>query len=964
MREHWLPTYFLLLSGFPLAAQHRANLLKNPGMEEVAGSPALPVHWCGRLFIGPGHHRSSEVARTGRRSAEIRFDGVKQIGYYYSDVCALPLCARVEAGAFVKVSGAGEGAYLIIFFSDSNGKSAGRIQSAKTADSQGEWVRIEVGGPTPPRATQVRLAVQYDGPGAALFDDATLSTVPLARLEGVTLATQSRQWLKLGGGRQGVLGDAIRLDRECRMAIDLEAKTALPSPATPAVVWFSNGEQVGVLECDNVYPLGAAAKVRISARPRANVGVVRPAVLFRDASARESVTVRYIGTALPVAAPEVTAVEALRPASHPRLLFASDNLSSLRDRILAAAPGSALGRFWRKILARADKSLVQKEIHGYRASYRTTLPPAPPPRHTDNYPHWTSLSREIERGMETMAAAYLITQDAKYATRAIEWARALAAWPTWGDPDTGRANGACLSTSHFCHAMAIVYDFCYDRLARDDREIIRDAMLTKGAAAVLREATSGWARSMSWPNGFALVMGGMGIAGSAALGDDARAVEYVKVARQRLLEFLDARGRDGGYVEGMTYGGYAVSHVVPFAHSLELMGDATLAEHPYLAKTLRFVSSFLAPASATVVDFCDSSRGSDGYWCLAALRAAKGDPLAHWYLASSAFGRSIGHWCPAYPLLAYPPGPASEKPDLPLSALHGDIGWVVHRTGFAAGDFFIAIRSGPHGSHCQADQNSWTTNVAGQWLGRDAGYGRGATAEHNTLLVNGKGQSLTGARVSGFASMHDFSYSRHDAATAYTSLRKFRRHVTLLAQELVLIVDEIEPTSDCAMIESRIHHDSGEGAVLRVASGSLALLRNGQKLDVLLPKSLRHEIVTGETPRSQFAGIRVSASGHTVIPYLLLPKGGAGHRLEARRIDSALVFELARGDKRDLLAIAQGAQPIAAAGLRTDAQVAWVRTEQSALTHAAMVCGTTLAWGDHRVLSLDRVGDCCLARQR
>ena len=39
-------------------------------------------------------------------------------------------------------------------------------------------------------------------------------------------------------------------------------------------------------------------------------------------------------------------------------------------------------------------------------------------------------------------------------------------------------------------------------------------------------------------------------------------------------------------------------------------------------------------------------------------------------------------------------------------------------------------------------------------------------------------------------------------------------------------------------------------------------------------------------------------------------------------------------------------------------------TSPSALTHAAIVCGTTLAWGDRRALSLDRIGDRCFARQR
>lgn len=189
--------------------------------------------------------------------------------------------------------------------------------------------------------------------------------------------------------------------------------------------------------------------------------------------------------------------------------------------------------------------------------YRIPLPPAVPPRHKDNFPYWTGLSRALEIRIEALSTAYLLTGERKYADLAKTWMLAICDWPQWTDPDLDIAD-ACLDTGHFCYAAAFTYDFCYDALTEAERLKLRGTLLDKGAAAVMRAGETGWARTMSWPNGFAVVMGGMGIAGMATLGDDERAEGYVQYSRRRLYEFLSAQDRDGGYVEGLLYGGYAI----------------------------------------------------------------------------------------------------------------------------------------------------------------------------------------------------------------------------------------------------------------------------------------------------------------------------------------------------------------------------------------------------------------------
>lgn len=90
---------------------------------------------------------------------------------------------------------------------------------------------------------------------------------------------------------------------------------------------------------------------------------------------------------------------------------------------------------------------------------------------------------------ETLAYAYQVTRDTKYAALALNISLGLAKWPHWGA-------GHFLNAADASYHMALVYDWCYDVWGDTtsesvpvvlnkvtDRNTVRDALFTKGVMA-------------------------------------------------------------------------------------------------------------------------------------------------------------------------------------------------------------------------------------------------------------------------------------------------------------------------------------------------------------------------------------------------------------------------------------------------------------------------------------------------
>ncbi len=957
--------------------------IPNPGFETVdegtldREAGPLPARWQPRSLTGNAH-RLSDDARSGSAAALIEFEDAPATGYYYSEPQPLPPCREVTVTAWAKVSIPEElreevtGAYPRLMFR--RGEDYVRLLTgAAIGDTGGEWRQITISGSPPPEADSWRMSVEFNGVGVACFDDCSATMLPLATIPAVSADTPAGEPMALGDGRYGVLGEPVEVTDDVVASTTAVGRSALPPALQLGVIWFdARGQQLGVHQTTE-RAWQQPTDIRMQLRPLAGATTARPIVF---AASQE----QWFAASVEIPTIERVADEQIAPSEvqmsgHPRLFVSPGHLQRLRelvamDRERLAREHPHFAHYLEMILRDADRCFEEEEIVVYSGRYSTTLPPALPRRHEDNFPYWTGLSREIERRIEKLATAYLLTGQQRYAELCTEWTLALCEWPQWTDPDYANYN-ACLDTGHFCHAVAFAYDFLYDTLTADEREVIRNALLEKGAAAVMADATAGWAQRIGWPNGFAVVMGGMGIAGAATLGDDPRAEQYLQYARRRLHEFLSTRDQDGGYVEGHTYGGYAMSHVMPFAGTLAVHGDDALVAHPYLEKTLRFITYCLDPMTATSVNFCDSNYSARAYRSTAAWLARNGDPLAWWYLAHDEGFTRMYEYVPPIGLLWMPLEGSGEGPDgWPMGAHYRDIGWVIARSGFAdtvtPGDpsILFAMRSGYHGSHCQLDSNSFMLNVNGRWLLRDPGYGRTATSEHSTLLVRGDGQAPRDAHMAAFGNVGEMVYAVGDASICYRDLSDFRRHAVMIAGEYVVIFDEIAFAGAPVSIASQLVTDIVEPDIA------------GDRRIVLRPDSdeaaAREQACTivfgsgGPISVEDYQGKAKIVQHHEregLFPTLLWPDSQGPEASRFHTADDRVGFaSVEHGDTRDYLLLNLSGEQQSVAQpetpeITTDARLAWIRMRRDEIAHLSLVWGSRLEVDGEVIVELDRRQD-------
>lgn len=956
------------------AAPDAAALVPNAGFEDVDAATlnrpegVLPADWTAR-GVTIAAHRLVQEARTGGYAAGITFtegEGNVVSGYYYSRPEPLPACKRVNVSAYVRVTAEAGQAFVRLIFQKGD-QYVAITDSSKLGDTGGKWERIEVSATPPPEADRWRMSVEFHGIGTAHFDDCDVSIEAPDRLSAATRNAPAGQAMALGEGRYGILGPLIPVENGLEVVAEFTGRSALPQLLHIGTVQYAGDRQLATIaQASRAWQDETAYRAPI--RGVAGADAVRAVVYAASKEAWDAVFVDPPECRRTV--PPVEEQFSIVPHPHPRLFVTADELARLRGLVKLSPEQLAqqhpdLAQAYKQLIDKAEHSLTREEISVYGGRYKTTMPPAVPPRHEDNFPYWTGLSREIENCIQAMATAYLLTTDERYAEGCREWTLALCEWPTWNDPDYS-SHPSCLDTGHFCHAAAFAYDFLYDHLSPEQRKTIADALLDKGAEAVYQTGEKGWARTQSWPNGFAVVMGGMGIAGMAVLGDDERAARYVEYARRRIREFYDARDRDGGYVEGLVYGGYAMSLTMPFVGTLAAHGDELLSRHPYIERTLRFATYCLEPSTGTSVNFCDSTYSSRAYNSTAAWRARAGDGVARWYLERALGTAALHTYTPPLSVLWHPldTQPVTPK-DWEPAAHYRDIGWAIMRSGFEGRpeDILFAIRSGYHGSHCQLDQNSFMLNVGGQWLLQDPGYGKTPTEGHSTLLVDELGQAAAGGEMVAFGRLGNIVYAAGDAAKCYPGLKTFTRHVVMVDQAYLVVVDELAPAGEAVEVASQlvtaavepiidtsgaVRLSAGEGTAARsctvYAGGSIGALtaQGGEGT-----KTVRHTY---------------SLDGPRMVPMVVAPEGHEPAGLCTIAGDGVVDIRINTGDGTDIIIINTTGQmrstaptdgPVVRAPVHSDARVTRLRVVEGAVVDLAAVWGSSVKFGDELLLQSD-----------
>ena len=269
--------------------------------------------------------------------------------------------------------------------------------------------------------------------------------------------------------------------------------------------------------------------------------------------------------------------------SHPRLLLRAGEEASVREAVARQPEFAALQqRVFDFSAAVLDEPVLERVKIGKRL---------------------LAVSREALKRIFYLSYTYRITGDVRMADRAIREMEAVCDFVDWNPQHF-------LDVGEMGMAVAIGYDWLYDRIPEATRTCIRSALLTKGFEATCSPVDA-WFYTSAY-NWNPVCNGGLVFA-AVALWDEVPdwPRRIVDKARESCPIALKAYSPEGGYPEGYGYWAYGTSFQVLLSAALEgFFGtDFGLAAYPGFLESAAFMRILAAPTGKTY-NFMDSGAGA------------------------------------------------------------------------------------------------------------------------------------------------------------------------------------------------------------------------------------------------------------------------------------------------------------------------------------------------------------------
>ncbi|HUT93874.1 MAG TPA: DUF4962 domain-containing protein [Thermoguttaceae bacterium] len=455
------------------------------------------------------------------------------------------------------------------------------------------------------------------------------------------------------------------------------------------------------------------------------------------------------------------------------------------------------------------------------------------------------------RRLQRIAGYAMLTGD----PQVIEWTKELALEACKWDPEGGSAmRRGDIGAHHLLRGLNWCYDACCAAMTPDERQTLRSVIARRVGQFyhALNPFRGGEANNHAWLKAL-----GVAESGIVLIGDHDPAAEWAEFVRQLYVgRFLCCLGYDGDNNEGLSYWDYGLMFIVDYADLMRAVCGIDLYRHPWLSQTARF-PMYCAPPNAWAVSFGDSGMPNHGIRGPAqtsrvrdlALRTR--DPYAIWY---------SGQREPVDGITPRPPV------DLPQSIHYRHIGVAIFNTSLVDGNegVTVAMHSGRYfAGHQHPDQNSFVVNAYGEKLAIDGGYYDWygsphfkaysmTTLAHNTLLVDGEGQSVcrpgADGRVVTYFDSPGYGYTVGDAADPDVyggRLRQFDRRILFIKPGFVVIHDLVAAAEGEAKLDWLLHavvpiETDEENAAFAISCEKAAL--SGR---FLLPAALGLDVKTG-----------------------------------------------------------------------------------------------------------------------
>jgi hypothetical protein len=530
-------------------------------------------------------------------------------------------------------------------------------------------------------------------------------------------------------------------------------------------------------------------------------------------------------------------------------------------------------------------------------------------------------SRTCVQRVTTLAMAFHLTEDLRYARRAEKEMLAAARFEDWNPSHF-------LDVAEMTFALAIGYDWLFDQLDDSARIEIGDAIIQKGVSLPFTTSHNGWVRSS---NNWGQVCHGGLTAGALAVmeREPDLAARTVHNAVRNVTHSMAAFDPHGSYPEGPAYWAYGTGYNVLLIAVLEsaLGTDFGLTKAPGFDQTGQYPSLVGGPSGA-YFNYADggSGRGPEPFLFWFADRFERPDWLLgerrrfQESLTRMARTRSASMGDRFLPLtllwLAATPEPTEILMPLHWSS-DGETPITVHRSSWTDPNApFIGFKGGsPSANHGQMDIGSFVLDADGvRWaidLGAENYHGieargmnlwdRGQDSDrwtifrqsnhgHNTLVIDGKLQNAaaTGKFVS-FSDDRAFPHSVLDMSEVYAGQAgSAHRGIALLPSREVLIQDHLTGLQPGTRVRWGMI-SAGTPNYLGAAQVNLSEAAAHLIMNILSPADGTWQVVDTATPRHEWDSpnprtrmlafeVEAPASGELTLAVLATPGSCAESR--------------------------------------------------------------------------------------
>ena len=389
--------------------------------------------------------------------------------------------------------------------------------------------------------------------------------------------------------------------------------------------------------------------------------------------------------------------------------------------------------------------------------------------------------------VESAALAWFVTGDAKYRDGAVQWMTAHCQEPVWG---TDFRPNLDLVASYYLYSISLAYDILYPDLTDAERNIIRQGLAQHARAICAEYAVVEAKEKIRYDQNHTYIPAVALTSAALALLDevpDAR--EWLRRSSAVMRRCRYVLSEDGYYYEGFGYWMYALHWHVRYADLISRATGEKLYDLPALRDNWRFALHMSLPGAPGAFDVGDSNiwggniprhnLTTPNIAMLAGIAAATGSresqtafDLYQSRKSDSASQTMDFLWCrqPVQPLPLEQIQPYQYFTDQDVVAWRSS--WETNATCYY-------FRCGPplgHAATAKTGQlKDWTMNCGhvhpdiggfylyakGAFLAVTTGYtAEKWTRDHNTLLVDGKGQADDGA----YHNERGFPYANLDQA--------------------------------------------------------------------------------------------------------------------------------------------------------------------------------------------------------